>query len=147
MRTARIVILLATCFSCMLGTGLVQGGSTPEYLGEFCWEADGGPDYLRLGFTHMGDGYFNINGGLHETAGNVNLMHGTGCMVGNDLHIHMSTSGIYTTDVVGFIGTIILDINTLNGQAEGVGVHADRGTSQTGMSYDGIMTLTFIPCP
>lgn len=145
MRTAYIVVVF-TIFIGTYGVGTVCG-STPEYLGEFCWEASGGPDYISLGITYMGGENFAVNGCLFETSGNTNLVSGTGRVVGSDFHIHFSTSGIYTTDIVSYVGTMVLNLNTLDGYIEGVGVNADRTTSQSWTNYDGTMLVEYIACP
>lgn len=123
--------------------------ATPNYIGEYCWDASPGTATLHLGFTFLGDGYFQVNGRLDEVTPevNTNLITGTAMVIGNELHIQYSSAGVYSEDNTGVLGVALLDLNNLNGYSEYVGMHVTRSSSSTDLSYDGTMTLTFVSCP
>jgi len=140
---ACVVILTGVCGP---GAGSVRAAGTPQYLGEFCWSANGGLDMVRLGITHLGDTHFLVTGTVVETSGTVNVVNGNMEIVNGEILMHITSSCIAPKDNATYSGTVVLDINTLNGYVEGVGIYADRTSGQTGTSYDGTQTLTFTTC-
>lgn len=143
---AGMVCVVVLSMVCGPGGDTALAAGTPMYLGEYCWSANGGLDTVRLGITFLGDTHFLVTGTVSETNGNVNVVSGNMELVGDDIMMHITSSCIATQDNATFSGTVMLDINTLDGYVEGVGVYATRTSGQTGTSYDGTQQLTFIPC-
>lgn len=122
------------------------GAGIPIYLGEFCWEDPGG-GIARLGLTHMGDGHFLVNGTHTETPDIVQAVNGNAEIVGTQLIMHITSSGSDASEARAFFGTIVLDLATLDGTVEGLGVYYEKPMGPSGINYDGVQTLTFVSCP
>jgi len=83
------------------------------------------------------------------------LTNGNAIVYPDNIVMHVSSSGpsedFYSDEVRGWLGTIKLNRDTLNGKFHGVGLHLDRSSyppTYTGeFKYDGIQTLEYIPCP
>ena len=123
------------------------GAGIPIYLGEFCWQdPDGG--IAKLALTYMGDGHFLVNGRHTETSGIVQAVNGNAEVVGTEFIMHITTSGSDASEARAFLGTIVLDLATLHGTIEGLGIWYEKPPADIGgISYDGVQTLTFISCP
>ncbi len=135
----------------------------PKKAGELCWEVYSDSDsldptgLLRLYIMNTGKNYYLVHGSNTESD-HTPLVNGNAIVYPDKIVIHASSSG-YSGDqddpieVRGLMGTIILNPNTLNGSFRGVNIKYDivptledpnAGTGS--VSYDGVQTLTFVPC-
>jgi hypothetical protein len=134
----------------LLGVFL-SGGLTPvqaaDYLGEFCWQGGGGGT-ARLAVTHMGGGHFLLNGKLIGIVTEPAV--GSAEVLGNNVYITLTTTGSDVIDTWASFGRVVLDLATLNGTVEVLGVdHSKISPDPNNASafYDGLKTLTFVACP
>ena len=101
----------------------------------------------KLAITKLGEGHYLVNGRHTDTSGNVESLIGNGEVVAGQLIIHLTTSSFDAGEVRAFLATLVLDLPGLNGTIEGVNVYYEKLAGPGGVSYDGPMTLTKVPCP
>ncbi len=146
MKTLRFAVM---SFFMLFGLLILGGGSSVKaanYLGEFCWQdPEGG--IARLAVTDMGDAHFLLHGRHTDTLGNAEAVNGNAEVVGNQVIIHITSSGFDSGEVRAFWGTIVLDLSDLNGTIEGLNVDYEKPAGPGVITYDGVQTLTFISCP
>ena len=132
----------------------------PKKAGELCWEVDSPTQtgLLRLYIMKTGKDHYLVNGSNEETNNETPLVNGNAIVYPDKIVIHASSSGYSgepdtPSEVRGLLGTIILDRETLDGSFRGVNIKYDIVPTQedpnagTGsVSYDGVQTLTFVPC-
>lgn len=106
-----------------------------------------GGGIAKLAITRIGDGHYLVNGRHTDTSGNVEAINGNAEIVGTQVIMHITTSSFDMDEVRGFLATLVLDLSDLNGTMEGVNVYYDKPAGSGGVSCDGRMTLTRVPCP
>ena len=131
----------------------------PKKDGELCWEVDSPNQIglLRLYIMKTGKDRYLVNGS-NEEIDHTPLVNGNAIVYPDKIVIHASSSGysgdpLVPTEVRGLLGTIILDPNTLNGSYRGVNfkyeIQPTTDDPNAGFGevlYDGVQTLTFVPC-
>ena len=121
-------------------TNSARGG----YLGEFCWETEDGT-ILRLGFTHVGNGHYIVNGRTIEP-GEVHALHGNAEIVGGQVITSVVSTGFDDYSTWNYVGTWVFSLSTRDGYVESIGHYYDKTTSQFEVIQKG-ETITSIPCP
>jgi hypothetical protein len=135
---------------------LLAGGLSPvqaaNYLGDFCWQApDGG--VAKFAVNDMGGGHYFLNGRTNKAGGVLDsVAFGNAEVVGSQIYLAITSTGGDTGGTWGAFNRVVLDLATLNGSVEGLEVdHSQTSASPfaNGMilSYQGVQTLTFVPCP
>jgi hypothetical protein len=118
-----------------------------DYLGEYCLETEEPGEYFKLGITRLAGGHYLVNGTLITLDSDVSLVHGTMEIIEGQVIIHFTNSRVLETDNVVNIGTLILDLGTLNGIVEGISISADRINPGV-KDYSAFTGNIFsIPCP
>jgi len=136
--------------------GLLLAGGLPtaqagNYLGEFCWQStDGG--VAKFAVTDMGGGHFLLNGKIIKPGGVIQeVANGNAEVVGSQIYMAVTSIGSGQSGTWGSLSRIV-DLATLNGSLEGLGVeHSMTNLGPFGnymqLYYDGVQALTFVRCP
>ena len=145
MKIFRVALISFFILFCL---GFEGHSARAEYLGEYCWQDDEG-GIAKLAITKIGDGHYLVNGRHTDTSGNVEAVIGNGEVSAGKLIVHITSSSFDADEVRGFLATLVLDLppTNLNGTMEGVDIYYDKSGSIGGVSYDGPVTLTRVPCP
>jgi ABC-type uncharacterized transport system permease subunit len=135
-----VVVALTMCIA------VIQSEAV-EYLGHFCWKMDYQNDskILKLGITHVGDAHLLLNG-----KGGNEAIHGSAEIDGDKIYMTTSSSGNNDQYTWTFTGRGVLDVATLNGTLEIMGVSHSRTSpdpEEAHMDYDGPFILTYTQCP
>ena len=67
-------------------------------------------------------------------------------IVGDKVIMHGSTAGIYGDELIGGVGFVELDLNTLNGFSEGINMWYKISSGTGEVKYDGTVNWTLISC-
>ena len=130
----------------------------PRIRGELCWEmeADGGePTIIRLAIMRTVRNHYIVNGtstryDIPEYDEYVQLLSGNAEIVGEQVIMHVTSSGFQPLSVHdqvwGFMGTVKLDLETLDGIGAGIGYGSLFGEAPH-FSCEDPGSLTWIPCP
>ena len=145
MKIFRVALISFFILFCL---GFEGHSARAEYLGEYCWQDDEG-GIAKLAITKIGDGHYLVNGRHTDTSGNVEAVIGNGEVAAGKLIVHITSSSFDADEVRGFLATLVLDLppTNLNGTMQGVDIYYDKSGSIGGVSYDGPVTLTRVPCP
>ncbi len=89
-----------------------------NYIGEYCWDGDDG-SFTRVGITHMGDGHLLFSGSVTDPgSGAVFPVHGNVEIIGTSAIMAIVASSRQEDTVVSSVGTVVLDMSTLNGRSD-----------------------------
>ena len=145
MKIFRVALISFFILFCL---GFEGHSARAEYLGEYCLQDDEG-EIAKLAITKIGDGHYLVNGRHTDTSGNVEAVIGNGEVAAGKLIVHITSSSFDADEVRGFLATLVLDLppTNLNGTMQGVDIYYDKSGSIGGVSYDGPVTLTRVPCP
>ena len=127
---------------------LVLASNSSVEAAEFCW-TDGTGGRARLEITHVGHGHYSVNGRHTDDSGNVEVVNGNGEVVDGQFVMHITSSSFDADEVRSFLATIVLELpaTNFNGTLEGLSLYYDKSTGSSGISFDGPITLTRVPCP
>jgi len=151
-RNAMKMMGMATISLMLLGIAGFAGvpvGEAADYLGQLCWQGTAG-EVLKMAVTHMGDGHFLLNGAGTTPNGNFDVFIGSAEVSGSSVYMTTTSAGSSSSYTWGFIGRFVLNLSTLSGSGEIMGVShskTDPNPGNTSLDYDGPITLTLIPCP
>ena len=115
----------------------------PNKQGERSWITNTGAT-IKLAIVKTYKGHYIVHGTITEYDGYVRCLNGNAEIVGGNVIMHGSTSGIWGDELIGSIGMVELDLNTLNGDSEGLTIKYDKGLNVGEVDYDGIITWTFL---
>jgi hypothetical protein len=150
MKIFRFALISFFTVFCLLNSavsfGFEAGSARGGYMGEYCWQDDGG-GIAKLAITKIGDGHYIVSGRHTDTSGNVEAVIGNGEVVAGQLIVHLTSSSFDSGEVWAMLATIVFDLPSLNGTMEGVNVWYDKPGGPGGVSYDGAGTLTKVTCP
>jgi hypothetical protein len=89
-----------------------------DYLGEYCWDGDDG-SFTRIGITHMGDGHLIFSGSVTDPGSGGDFpVHGNVEIIETSAVMAVVASSKQEDTVVSSVGTVVLDISTLNGTSD-----------------------------
>ena len=115
----------------------------PNKQGELSWLTSTNAT-IKLAVVKTFKGYYIVHGTITEWDGYVRCLNGNAEIVNGKVIMHGSTSGIWGDELIGAIGMVELNLNTLDGQSEGLTIKYDKATSTGTVDYDKIVTWTFL---
>jgi hypothetical protein len=146
-RFALISFFMVFCLlNSVVSWGFDAGSARGGYMGEYCWQDDEG-GIVKLGITKIGDGHYLVTGRHTDPSGHVEALIGNGEVVAGQFIMHLTSSEFDSGEVCAFLATGVLNLPSLNGTIEGVNVLYSKPAGPGGVSYDGPITLTKVPCP
>jgi hypothetical protein len=152
MRIFRLALIISFMLLGLLNPavtlGFEAGSDRGAYMGEFCWQdPEGG--IAQLAITKIGDGHYLVTGRHTDTSGNVEAVIGNGEVDPPYFIVHITSSSFDVDEVRAFLATLVLDLpaSDLSGTMQGVNIYYDKSGGVGGVSYDGAMALTRVPCP
>ncbi len=128
-----------------------------NYWGEFCWIAEKtegtygeeweGPFLVRLGFTHMGDDYFTIQGHVNVDE-NPLIISGSAIIIKSEIFMNLqwTSQSMLSPWRDTSKAQMNLSLSNLNGNFWAIGHDFNTETRAFGMSY-GSGTMTSATCP
>jgi len=121
-----------------------------SYLGDFCWERDGG-GLVRLGLTHMGGGHLQLNGWADTSGpGQLTVVVGAGEIANDKLTLTLHFSGETEAIVWAGTGRAVLDAVTLDGTIELLEIshlRSDPDPTSAMTSLQPLLPFSPVPCP
>jgi hypothetical protein len=118
----------------------------PKKKGELCWEDESGDSFIRTAVVRTVKKHYLIHGTRTESDGTIHLFSGNAEIVGDKVIMQTTSAGSDENHAFGFIGSGVLDKETLNGTTDGVGFYFDRHGDDNGFSYNGTMNIFLVPC-
>ena len=115
----------------------------PNKAGELSWLTSTHA-IVNLAVVNTYKKHYIVHGTITEDDGYVRCLNGNAEIVGGSVIMHGSTSGIWGNELIGSIGMVELDLNTLHGESEGLTIKYDKATSLGEVDYDNIITWTFL---
>ena len=115
----------------------------PNKAGELSWLTSTDA-IITLAVVKTYKGHYIVHGTITEDDGYVRCLNGNAEIVGNNMIMHGSTSGIWGDELIGSIGMVELNLTTLNGQSEGLTIKYDKAGGIGEVDYDGIITWSFL---
>lgn len=147
MKTLRVTLLSILAAVLVLGwIGLKDAESAnlwPNKQGELSWLTSTGAT-IKLAVVKTFKGHYIVHGTITEYDGYVRCLNGNAEIVNGTVIMHGSTSGIWGDELIGSIGMVELNLNTLNGESEGLKITYDKAAGTGEVDYDGIVTWTFL---
>lgn len=125
----------------------------PKKEGELCWDVYSIPGstsptgFLRLYILKTGENYYLVHGSNIE-ADDEPLVNGNAIVYEDKIMIHASSSSYDDDEVRGWLGTVQLDRESLDGSFQGVGINWEKTTPPVGyVTSDGEQELLLTDCP
>jgi hypothetical protein len=148
-------LIIAVAFMCWIGLSDADSAQKwPKNSGELCWDLQppsGDPTTVTLAIVRTVKDHYIVHGTITENPDTaeeyVRCLDGNAEIVGNYVIMHGTTAGLYGDELIGGMGIVKLDINTLGGSSEGIHMWYDTSTAAPGqVKYDGPVTWVLSNC-
>ncbi len=129
-----------------LSSETVSAAWLPPANADVCWGSGG--DVIRMRFTSVGGGYYQVVGKMIESSGVIGALFGSAFTTSKIMHVTATWSGANSKSVWLETGRITINRTTLKLTGYGAGMEHEISSSESVEPYaGGPHTLSKIACP